>query len=80
MGIGDFGITPSSSDYSYTTNRFLGSIELRSLSTYGPQFDLYSVTLQLNVVLYLTFRFSNRLVLDPRRSLPEHKHPADLLH
>ncbi|HEV2165987.1 MAG TPA: thermopsin family protease, partial [Thermoplasmata archaeon] len=54
MGISDLGFTPSSTPYSYTTDRFLGTAQLDSLSTYGPAFDLYSLTFQLNVVLVLT--------------------------
>lgn len=54
MGIADFGLNGSGTSYSYSTPRFLGTAQIRSISTYGAPIDEYSVTFQLNVVLVLT--------------------------
>jgi YVTN family beta-propeller protein len=48
IGITDYGVTPTNTDYSYITTNFTGSILITNLSTSG---DGNNSSLQLNVVL-----------------------------
>jgi hypothetical protein len=54
MGVADLGLTSSLASYSYSTPRFVGEAGIRTLSVSGPDFDLYSLSFQLNVVVVLT--------------------------
>jgi hypothetical protein len=56
MGVGDFGVTPSSTAYTYSSSAFVGTVQIRSISANAGTGGLGGnwVSFQLNVVLVLT--------------------------
>lgn len=57
MGVADYGVGPNNTPYYYTTNEFLGQIQLDKLSVNGPNGQ--SMSFQLNVNLQFTLNNGN---------------------